>query len=47
MKYSQDIIKEMSERGQIEVPKDCVGNDGFDEWIHKERKENVDGSNSN
>lgn len=39
MKYADDIVSIMNDRGSIKVPEDCVTNDEFDIWMHR-RKEN-------
>lgn len=37
MKYAEEIVKELNKRGEITIPSNCVADDSFDKWIHKEQ----------
>ena len=36
IKFAEDIVKEIRERGSIEVPKGYVTGEAFEEWLYKE-----------
>ena len=36
IKFAEDIVKEMEERGDITVPQDCVTGEDFEEWLYEE-----------
>lgn len=33
MIFAEEVVKEMNERGTIEVPKGCVTGEAFEEWL--------------
>jgi len=37
VKFANDIVKEIRERGNIEVPEGYVTGEAFEEWLHKEK----------
>ncbi len=36
IKFANDIVKEIRERGSIEVPKGYFTGEAFEEWLHDE-----------
>ena len=36
IKFAEDIVKEIRERGSIEVPEGYVTGEAFEEWLYKE-----------
>ncbi len=34
MRYAEDIIREINERGPINIPDNCYASDGFDRWMY-------------
>ena len=37
VKFADDIVKEIQERGNIEVPEGYVTGEPYEEWLHNER----------
>lgn len=37
IKYADDIIKEIEERGQIQIPEGCVTGEEFEEWLRRDK----------
>lgn len=37
IKYADDIIKEIEERGQIQVPEGCVTGEEFEKWLRENK----------
>lgn len=35
MKYADDIVNIMNDRGSINVPEDCTTSEEFDKWMHR------------
>ena len=35
MKYAEDIVSIMNDRGSIKVPEDCTTGEEFDKWMHR------------
>lgn len=35
MKYADDIVNIMNDRGSINVPEDCTTGEEFDKWMHR------------
>lgn len=35
MKYADDIVSIMNDRGNIKIPKDCTTSEEFDKWMHR------------
>ena len=36
MKYADDIVSIMNDRGSIKVPQDCTTGEEFDKWMQKQ-----------
>ncbi|MCR5102563.1 MAG: hypothetical protein K6B41_14545 [Butyrivibrio sp.] len=34
MKYSDEIVKQMDDRGPVEIPDGCFASEEFDEWMY-------------
>jgi hypothetical protein len=45
MKYAEDIVKEINERGPIKIPEGYVTGEDFDIWMHS-YPSNQDSKNS-
>lgn len=41
MKHAEDIVKEMDERGGIEIPEGCFASDSYDEYIQGETMKGI------
>ena len=42
VKFAEDIIKEIEERGSIEVPEGYVTGEAFEEWLREQANEEDD-----
>ena len=36
MKYAEDILKQINERGEVQVPEDCLADESFEEYLHRD-----------
>ena len=36
IKFAEDIVKEMDERGTVSVPENCMTGEKYEEWLYKE-----------
>lgn len=36
IKYADEIIKDIKERGEIKVPDDCVTGEEYENWLYNE-----------
>lgn len=39
IKYAEDIVKEIDERGTIKIPDNCVTGEEFEKWLYEENTE--------
>lgn len=48
IKFAEDIVKEIQERGSVKVPEGYVTGEDFEEWLYKEMIciENIDVRNN-
>ncbi len=45
MKYAEDIVKEINERGPVKVPEGYVTGEDFDIWMHNPSKDSKNSDN--
>ena len=39
MKYADDIVRQMEERGEVKIPEDCFADESFEKHLHRQHTE--------
>lgn len=47
IKFADEIVKEIKERGQIQTPEGCVTGEEYEKWLYNDEPVNNNDSNYN